>query len=211
MLEHNKVDKLYLLAEDDDVSLSVSCPYEIVNYSGQKYYGYDCPNMQTRWNIIPLVYTLIPELVSADRIIYLDMDTVICEDLSPIWNLDLEGKWGAWCPETEGDYRPFGTDKKYYNGGVAVMNLEQMRRDHVTEMLVELLNKETYLYSGQDALNQIFTEDKVVDLPARYNECFYCGYTDKPAIIHYAGMDDWFDNNTMPRWEELANLKSKWK
>lgn len=205
LLEHNQVDKLYLLAEDDEVPLDVNCPVEVINYSGQKSFAPDCPNIHTLWNIIPLVYCLIPELVPAEKVIYLDMDTVILEDLRPLWEMDLTGKWGAWCNEAKSTYRPYG--EKYYNGGVAVMNLGQMREDRVTETLVRMLNREEFLYSGQDALNAILTEEKVEELPVRYNECFCCGYTDRPAIIHYAGYIDWWYNQSMPRWQYLEKYK----
>lgn len=208
LLEHNKVTKLYILAEDDEIPLDVSCPVEVINYSGQKYYDSRCPNMHTQWNIIPLVWTLIPELVKANKVIYLDMDTIICESLKPIWDIDLKGKWGAWCPERMGTYKPFGKPK-YYNGGVGVFNLAQMRKDHTAELLVELLNREFFLYSGQDAFNKILPDDKVVDLDARYNECFCCGFTDKPAIVHYAGIGDWMNNRSMSRWEYLEEYKRK--
>ena len=207
LLEHNEVEKIYLLAEDDRVLLDISCPYEVVNYSHQKYYGSSCPNIRSPWSVIPLVYTLIPELVPEDKAMYLDMDTVICESLQPIWDLDLAGKWGAWCPERMGTYQPFGT-KKYYNGGVAIFNLAQMREDHITEQLVDLLNRKYFPCSGQDALNLILSDDKVIDLDTRYNECFCCGYTSNPAIVHYAGIWDWMSNPDTPRWNYLAKYQS---
>lgn len=210
LLDHTQVDKIILLAEDDEVALDlpVPCPVEVINYSGQKYFDESCPNLQTQWKIIPLLYILIPALVPEEKVIYLDMDTIVMEDLRPLWEIDLTGRWGAWCPELSGSYRMNGKPY-YYNGGVAVMNLAQMRADRYTEKLVKLLNSQYFPYSGQDALNWIMPTDKVFNLNVRYNESFCCGYTTNPAIIHYAGYPDWMNNQRMPRAEYLEEYKRR--
>ena len=141
---------------------------------------------------------MIPE----NKIIQLDIDTIVCDSLRPIWDLDLNGKWIAWCPEYCGQFRPFGPT--YYNFGVAVLNLQQMRRDNATEFMVRELTRFQYPFLDQDVMNRFAVPDKTVDLPIRFNESFCCGQTENPAIVHYAGWPDWFINKNIPRREYLA-------
>ena len=149
-----------------------------------------------------LMRVCLPELIRAKKVISLDVDTIVCDSLEPIWNTDLTGKWIAWCVEYKGYYKPYGP--KYHNMGVAVMNLEQMRKENVTQLLVEELNTCKFIFPEQDAMNLEAGEEKSVDIDVRYNEAFCTGYTDNPAIIHYAGHPDWYENRSMYRWEYLA-------
>lgn len=195
LLEHNPEAKVYVLAEDDTL------PFEfhgtVINVSGQQYFPPDGPNRDNHFTYMAMLRVCTPELIPEDRVIQLDVDTIVCDSLEEIWNTDLDGKWVCWCPEHLGIYHPYGP--KYYNFGVAVMNLKQMRGDHFTERAVEMLNTKRYPYIDQDIMNILAVPDKTVDLPVRYNESFCCGKTDNPAIVHYAGFHDWYTNDDVPR------------
>ena len=130
----------------------------------------------------------------------MDADTIICDSLEPIWDVDLDGKWLAACDEKLGRYHPFG--EKYWNAGVMVLNLKQMREDNTTQTMVDYLNSFRQPYCEQDAFN-FNTQGKVVELDTRYNECFATGYTDNPAVVHYAGRGDWYENKSIFRHEYL--------
>jgi hypothetical protein len=70
--------------------------------------------------------------------------------------------------------------------------------------MVRELNRFAYRFLDQDVMNRFAVPDKTVDLPVRYNECFCCGQTDDPAIVHYAGYPDWYCNPDTPRYEYRA-------
>ena len=148
-----------------------------------------------------------PELIKAEKVMQLDVDTIICDSLEPIWNTDLTGKWIGWCPELRGIYRPYGP--MYYNFGVAVLNLRQMRKDMATVQMVNMLNSEYLRFVDQDAMNILALPDKSVDIDIRFNESFCCGYTENPAIVHFAGYPDWYENRSMFRWEYLARYQDQ--
>lgn len=198
LLERNPDAKVYVLAEDDDLPFEIPSEHEIINVSGQGYFPAENPNMKSQFTYMAMLRVCTPEFIRDDRVIQLDVDTIVCDSLQPIWDMDLAGKWLAWCPEQFGRWRPFGP--KYYNFGVAVLNLTQMRADHATQQLVKALNGIQYPYLDQDAMNQFAVPDKTADLPVRYNECFCCGYTENPAIVHYAGFPDWYTVDMPPRW-----------
>lgn len=202
LVEHNKVDKLYILAQDDEVP--VDAPHEVINISEQKYFQEGGPNRgpNNYFTIMSMIRCTIPELIDEDKVICLDVDTVICDSLLPLWEIPLEGKWLAWCPEWIGHWSPYGT--QYHNFGVTVMNLKQMRQDKLVPKMVEILNTTYYRFIEQDLFNQLAVPEMSVDIPVRYNECFCCGYTDNPAVIHFAGYADWFKNAGLYRREYLT-------
>lgn len=201
LLAHNPKAKIYLLTETDTVDIDV--PLKVINISEQKWFPETGVNYHTPFsyvNLLKVVYTeLLPKL---QKVIHMDADTVICDSLDPIWNTDLSGKWVAAVPEYRGRYHPFGP--MYYNMGMAVLNLAQMRKDGIMPWMVEYLNTVPQPYADQDAFNKPGIEqDKFVPLDIRYNECFATGETGNPAIVHYCGRSDWYENPWIPRREYL--------
>lgn len=202
LLEHNGNLMIHIMAEDDDLPFEIPCEHEIINMSNQEYFPLSNPNCRSQFSYMAMLRVAWANEVAADRLIQLDVDTIVCESLDPIWNMDLMGKWIAWCPEYLGQFRPFGP--VYYNFGVAVLNLAQLSLDNAPEFMVRELNRFQYPFLDQDVMNRFAVPDRTVDLPVRFNECFCCGQTDNPAIVHYAGFPDWFTNPDVPRREYLA-------
>lgn len=202
LLEHNDNLMVHVMAEDDELPFEIPCEHEIINMSEQSYFPPTNTNCRSQFTYMAMLRVVWPEVALAKRLIQLDVDTIVCDSLEPIWNIDLDGKWIAWCPERLGQFRPFGPD--YYNFGVAVLNLRRMRVDNMTEFMVRELNRFQYPFLDQDVMNRFAVPDKTAELPVRYNECFCCGQTDNPAIVHYAGYPDWFTNPNVPRREYLA-------
>lgn len=117
---------------------------------------------------------LRPEL---DRMVYLDADLIVVDSLLPLWQTDLEGQWlGAVTNvlQHNDSHRPaelgLAGPEVYFNAGVLLMNLEQMRRDSRTEALREygVRNAERLLWRDQDALNVVLGERRV-PLHPRWN------------------------------------------
>ena len=91
--------------------------------------------------------------------------------------------------------------------GVAVINLQAMRKDNIIMTMVDYLNSVRQPWADQDAWNKYGIEqDKVVAFPIRYNENVMTGTTDNPAIVHYCSIGDWYENRGIPRREYL----NKW-
>ena len=203
LLDHNKVEKIYLFIEDDEFPYALPKESEIINISGQTMFpktGANYTSPFTYFCLIRVCYaSLLPQ---EDRIISLDVDTIVNDSLEEIWDIDLTDKWFAMCPEYLGGWRPFGEDQMYYNAGVAVYNLAQIRKDGIEQQLIDYLNTTYCRCMDQEAWNY-FGQDKAVVLPVRYNETEYNGHTDDPAIVHYCGIMDWKTNKTMFRHEYL--------
>ena len=207
LIEHNPKAKVYIVTETDDAA-GLPCDAKVINVSKQDVFPESGPNYQNRYSWINLMKVCYPDLIKAAKVIHLDADTIICDSLEPIWNIDLEGKWIAACPEYKGWYKPFGS--MYYNMGVAVINLKQMRKDKAVAKLADYLNTVAGPWADQDAWNMYaLQEDKAVPMDVRYNECFATGYTDDPAIVHYCGIGDWWTNKSMERREYLERYSPR--
>lgn len=201
LLDHNENVKIYVMAEDDDVGFDIPCEHQILNMSQQIIFPVNGPNMRSQFTYMAMLRACTAELIPEEKIIQLDIDTIVCDSLRPIWDLDLGDKWLAWCPEHLAHYKPFGP--VYCNFGVAVLNLAQIRKEHAVPFLVRELNRFEIRFLDQDVMNRFAVPDKMVEMPVRFNESFCCGYTPNPAIVHYAGYPDWFTNPNVPRREYL--------
>lgn len=186
--------KVYVLAEDDDAPFP-----NVINVSALKPKGV---NADTHFSYMSLLRVQLANIVPEDKVVYLDVDTVVCDDISPLWEVDMTGKWWGAVKESQTWYRPFGKD--YYNNGVSIYNLKQMRCDGIVPIMVKELETVKHRFVEQDVMNKYCVPDKVVSLPVRYNESNCCGMTDNPAIVHYAGLNSWYNNPYIPRAEYLA-------
>ena len=204
LTRNSDVEKIYFLIEDDTFPEKLPPHIETVNVSGQKWFPKTGANYRTSFTYMSLLrvcYTkLFPEL---DKVLQLDVDTLAVDDVSALWDVDLTEKWYAAVEEALSTYKPYGP--KYYNIGVAVFNLEQIRREHADDQAINFLNTHQVPYIDQDAWSRFWRRG--VDLPTRYNESFVTGYTEEPAIIHFAGIKDWQNSPKAPRREYLKKYR----
>jgi len=120
----------------------------------------------------------LPELLpDVDRVLYLDVDTLACDVLGALWDTDLEGHWVAavtnvfepWSagrPDELGIPRP----QAYFNSGVLLLNLAEMRRDGRGDALRACVRERGHalLWPDQDALNLVLGERRLA-LHPRWN------------------------------------------
>lgn len=197
LLKHNPEAAVVCLIEDDALPYEVPGNVGFVNVSGQEWFGEDCPNIKTNFTYLSLMRVCYTKLFPGyDRVIQLDVDTIVNDSLIPIWKIDMEGKYFAAVPEHLSQWKPYGSGK-HYNAGVVVFNLEQMRGDRADDALIAFLNREKVPYIDQDALNWLNAEmggRMAVDIGSRYNETPFTGESMRPAVVHAAGEKRWWEN-----------------
>lgn len=114
----------------------------------------------------PMWYRIfLPErLPELDRILYLDADTIVADSLEPLRTTDLSGHYVAAVTNVfEPHYleRPaalgLSGPEVYFNSGVVLMNLAEMRRDGCSAALHDfaLAHRHEVLWPDQDALNVV--------------------------------------------------------
>jgi lipopolysaccharide biosynthesis glycosyltransferase len=140
---------------------------------------------------------MIPELVAADKVIYLDTDIVVNLDIKQLWDIPLgdfpiAGVIEDTCRKFSPAWlsmRLLGCDpNEYLNSGVLVMNLRSIRsKCNLPEEMNEWFKKRGYCSSmlDQDFINARFRGD-MAHLDGKFN-CGWrqCDMTDK--ILHFTG------------------------
>ena len=184
---------------------------------------------------------LLPELLpELDRILYLDCDIIVRQDIAKLWEeTQLGDNYLAAVYEAaiEGQaerFRALGCDpSRYFNSGFLLMNLAQMRQEKVSEKLLEACRVPWLEFPDQDALNQV-CQGHVLPLNPLYNSIrtffipkykpdFVRQYGDglweriqKEATIHYTGGKPWdlFTVQFAAWWRVYdtlpAEIKAEW-
>lgn len=140
--------------------------------------------------------TLFPEYHKA---VYIDSDVILLDDIANLYNTDLEGNIIGAIPDGVvhdskklQDYVEVNDgveNKKYFNSGVLVIDLDKFRETRVDERFVRILTKYNCdtIAPDQDYLN-ILCKDKVKYLPLSWDKMpDYCEHLDEKDIhlIHY--------------------------
>lgn len=207
LADTNPDARVFILAEDDALPLDLPMPAEIINVSDhQQWFPRGGVNYDNDFKYVNLLKVRYPSILPVDKVIHLDIDTIVCDSLQGLWETDLTGKWFGAVREKQTWYKPFGD--AYYNMGIAVINLAQMREDHIEPLMEGYLNVIKQPFADQDAWNKYAIEaDKAVAVNVRWNEGMPTGYTDHPAIVHFCGMKDWFTRTSMNRIEYLNRYR----
>jgi lipopolysaccharide biosynthesis glycosyltransferase len=117
-----------------------------------------------RYTVYSLFRLLADLLPFEGRLLYLDLDTVVLGELSPLFSEDLGGNDLGIVPDAVGRHF-FG--HTYGNSGVLVMDLAQIRLDHAFEKARKMINRHSGGMADQTALNKACSKRL---LPERYNE-----------------------------------------
>ncbi len=211
MLANSSVDKIYLYIEDDQFPEWLPDVVETINVDGAKFFPPGSANYKTYYTYMSMIRIcdakILPE--SVHKALHMDIDTVVVDNIDSLWDVDLTGMWCGAVHEDKGRYRPNGD--RYFNLGVCMFNLDQMRKDGAADQLIDYLNMYKVPYIEQCAMNAIGL-DKIVPLPARFNESKVTDYTDNPAIVHFAAIMNWRDNYSLYRGNYLKEYtEMSWK
>ena len=124
---------------------------------------------------------LAPDVLPRDigRVIYLDCDLVVVDDVLPLWNTDLRGAavgavadcdWTAGAAENRLTRLGIPRRHVYVNSGVLVMDLDRWRRERLGERLFRFIEAKgaSLAYHDQDALNAVL-HSEIALLDRRWN------------------------------------------
>lgn len=209
LLKHNKIDKVFLLIEDDIFPYDLPTNVQCINISQQQWFNKEhCANWYDGWGgymvLIRAAYAKIfPDL---DKILSLDIDTIVQEDISNLWEIDLSNYYVAGVKDTP----EFNKKRLYINGGVLLQNLKKIREDKMDDKMIFYLNHFKKDYAEQDALNELY-RNHILELPSEYNSHpLFVGFDpNKRKIIHYAGFHDYFFIEPLVRFYNNLQLEDK--
>jgi lipopolysaccharide biosynthesis glycosyltransferase len=158
---------------------------------------------------------LLPHLVNAPRLIYLDCDTLVFRDLSGLFDLELsDRKVLAAVRDSEtlslaqdslvlAKAMNLPAEGGYFNCGVMLMNLDELRRQHFFESAVDFLNRWSgkYRFSDQSAINFLLHR-QIDDLPEHWNRASWRfdaqQNNDLDCVLHYTTSAPWLLRRPRP-------------
>lgn len=136
---------------------------------------YDMTNLRDGLSIETFFRLLLPQEMpeNIDRVLYIDADVVINDDVSKIYNLDIENYYLAGVVDV---YEPFLDTIKfesitdYFNAGVLLINLKKWRDENFLMQCISFMNKypERIIMEDQDILNGTL-HGKWKRLPLKWN------------------------------------------
>lgn len=132
---------------------------------------------------------LLPEILPSEieRVFYMDVDTMVCSDLSELWDFDMKGCIMAACPWMI--YGKAGLEYKenvdnfterfsiaqdnepYFYSSMLMMDLNRMREEHISQQLIHVTEQtpaSQLLWPDQDILNLVL-RGRIACLPLSYN------------------------------------------
>ena len=126
------------------------------------------------------------EISDVDKILYIDSDTIICDDLSDILNVSIDDYACAMVyelinPHIKNHYR---INKEFYNSGIVLINLRYWRENNISSLLFEKLSDENFvrslIFADQD-LMILTIYDHIFPLNLSYNftTMYYYLYRDR--------------------------------
>lgn len=164
---------------------------------------------ETKWYPVQIYYRLAaPYLLpqELERVLYLDVDTVVINSLESLYHIDFEGNYFAACTHTKSFLEKFNQfrlktekDVPYVNTGVMMMNLPQLRR-HLDLGAIRdyaLEHQHLLMLPDQDILTALYGDKvKIID-SLRYN------LSDRVLTFHNANLQnekldlDWVRENSV--------------
>ena len=164
-----------------------------------------------RWNISTFYRLFLPSMLPevVKRVLFIDCDTVILQDLRPLWAMDMGDKWVYGVDDCRGAaYRTnLGLDAKsnYINNGVLLIDIEAWRKNNVNALTV---------FFDFDYNNLI----KLRRPPIPGDALQYKEATETPAIVHFqscfrSGLRPWVKGCKHPFASAYLAYKAKspWK
>lgn len=200
LIANSDVDEVWFLIEDDEFPVKLPEMIHTINASKiwREYIDEDSPNMKSRFSymavIRPALCHILPHL---DRVLSLDVDTMVRTDISDVWETDLDGKYIAGCQEPHHSRDGIIS----INAGVVLMNLE-MLRDGRADIIMDCLNVHELNFVDQDAMTCL-CQGRIAVLDNRYNGTIWTGCGPECFIKHYAGIKDWYGFPEAVNWYRM--------
>ena len=199
LLEHSDVEKIYFLIEDDIFPYELPKEIECINVSNQVYFDKNGPNYDNVCTYMVLLRAAYSKIFpNLDKILSIDMDTIVNENISDLWDLDLTNYYIAAVEETELSEE----EGSYFNMGVAMLNLKKIREDKKDDEMIEAINTYWYRYKEQDCFNEFFRGYALI-LPSDYNCCMQAAEPQREKITHFAGL---YKLDKYPHFNYYRNL-----
>ena len=138
----------------------------------------------TPYTLLRLLADMVPNI--PDKLLYLDIDMMIGDDLSKLYNIDVSEYEYAAVKEKYGSIfiRP-----DYINAGMLLMNMKKIKETKLLEKARNLIKSKKMLFADQDAIFR--STSKKMLIPRKYNEQSKFNRKDT-VVCHFCKRMLWF-------------------
>lgn len=130
---------------------------------------------------------LLADLVDGmpeDKLLYLDIDLLINDDIQKLYNIDLTGYEYAAAKDHYGKWLIYSD---YINAGVLLFNMKEIRKTGLLKKAREMINQKKMLFSDQSAIYNCTTKKYM--LPQKFNSQKWL--TKNTIIRHFSKTLKW--------------------
>ena len=189
LLAHTTVDHVYFLIDTPTFPEPLPDIITTINVHNQNIFPVNGPNYHPHYGYMTWMRTALSKIFpSEDVVLLLDPDTIVVDDISPMWDYDLSDYYLAAVKETRFYSNRSVHDKDpYFNAGVMLMNLAKLRADHIDDTLIQSVNAKHYKHLEQDVINLV-CDKHILALPSEYNTSFVTDITAHPRIRHFLSL-----------------------
>jgi lipopolysaccharide biosynthesis glycosyltransferase len=135
-------------------------------------------------------------LPRADKVLYLDCDTIINDGLSELWNMDIENVDVAGVCDTVSDDTKASINREpnhtYINSGILIMNLKRWRTRDLENKFVKFIDKHRgyVFHHDQGTINGVC--EKISLLHPKYNAMSTFFTMSRKEMMQYYGMKHYY-------------------
>ena len=201
LLMNTQMDRVYLLIEDDQFPYPVPENVYVANVSQQQFFHPGTANFGSPYSYMDLLRCALSFILKDEKVVlWLDIDTIITEDISDLFETDMTGFYYAGAIEP-GKCKGIFT---YINTGVCLTNLELLREFGKEAEEIAFLNNYKFAWPGQDVIN-LLCQGRIRQISSEYNANPFMIPCTRPKIIHYAAMkaDDYKKDWAYRMYEQM--------
>ncbi len=151
--------------------------------------------------------------IDVERILYIDVDTIVNKDVGELYQTEFEGSLFVVCREEAAEqpadncrweiFRPlFAQGAHYFNSGVMLWNMKALRKNYCLDSYLKVAEELDYNFIApdQDILNYVHWNQVKYVNQQRYNlyarlasnwGMTYESVKESASIVHYTGTKPW--------------------
>ena len=206
LLANTKMDKVYLLIEDDEFPYKVTDIVHVANVSGQKFFLPGSPNYSNPWSYMAMLRCVLSFMLPDERVLWLDCDTIVNEDISDLFDINMDGCYYAGVMEPQKSRDIF----RYINSGVLLCNLSLLRDTQKEVELAYFLNNFRFVWADQEVIN-LLCQGHIRTIDSEYNQNAFTLQCIRPRIIHYAAVKDFKNDWAYQMYANMDLFKEEQK
>lgn len=206
LLANTKMDKVYLLIEDDEFPYKVPDIVHVANVSGQKFFLPGSPNYSNPWSYMAMLRCVLSFILPEERVLWLDCDTIVNEDISDLFDINMDGCYYAGVMEPQKSRDIF----RYINSGVLLCNLSLLRDTQKEVELAYFLNNFRFVWADQEVIN-LLCQGHIRTIDSEYNQNAFTLQCIRPRIIHYAAVKDFKNDWAYQMYANMDLFKEEQK